>query len=338
MSRWLPQDAVRSGIRNPTAIPKHIKRNVIDELRQQIRLGIATAALPNQADLLAELRRKDSFCLIVLDACRHDHLETLFPLFFEGRVKPTKTVATNTFEYLQYNWPETYAYPYVTAATPVTSETFEFDGQDSGDGLPQEDLYAYYRGYTPINHFTDLVEVWRDSWDSELRVCPPEPTTRRAIARADDAARMVVHYFQPHAPFIGERRPDLSRERSTIHDENVKIDEDVWDAVKSGSISTSELGQYYSSNLRRVLAAVSKLVSQTQFDRYVLIGDHGEALGEYGGFAHSMEHPLVNKVPWAEVETTKDGCPSMWEYDAPTEDETGTGTTRSRLKELGYIE
>ncbi|WP_353633803.1 hypothetical protein ABSL23_11150 [Halobacterium sp. NMX12-1] len=336
MSRYLPRNAVHRGLQNPTAVPGYIKSEVIDELRQQIRLGTSTASLPNQADLLAELRRKDNFLLIVLDACRYDYLKTLFGSFFYGDVRATRTVATNTFEYLQYNWPETYSYPYVTAATPVTSEEFKFDGEDSGDGLPQEDLYEYYRGYTPNNHFLDLEEVWRDFWDEELRVCPPEPTTERAVERAADASRMVVHYFQPHAPFIGENRPGLSRERSSIHEENVKIDQDIWEAVKSGKISKKELRKYYKSNLLRVLASVSELIVRTDFDRYVVIGDHGEALGEYGGFAHSIEHPFVNKVPWAKIEGVVESAPAMWDYKSASSKDEMT-TTRSRLQDLGYI-
>jgi hypothetical protein len=178
-------------------------------------LSHKTHDLQRQQDKLAQLRKKSNFCLIVLDACRYDVLNECFDDYFEGSIFPTKTIATNTFDYLQYNWPETYEYPYITAATPVTSEEFNFDGEDAGDGLPQtpEKIYEYYRGYVPANHFNDLKEVWRQEWNDDLRVCPPEPVTERAITYANNTSRMVTHYFQPHAPFIGEKRPSIERKK-----------------------------------------------------------------------------------------------------------------------------
>ena len=337
MSQWLPRNAVRKGFKNPVKALKYIKTDWIDETRQQIRSGFSTANLTNQADFLAGLRQKDNFCLIVLDACRFDALNSNFSKYFKGYIKPSRTVATNTFEYLQYNWHSNYEYPYVSAATPVTSEKFDFDGGDSGAGLPQEDLYKYYRGYIPANHFQDLDEVWRNHWDEQLRVCPPEPTTEQGIERARNTSRMVVHYFQPHAPFIGSKRPNIKREKSGINDNQVQIDQDVWRALKSGEISKKKLREYYNSNLERALAAVLELVKSTNFEHYVIIGDHGEALGEYGGYAHSIQHPYVSKVPWATIEGVVDGAPEMWKYDDDNI-EGDMSTTRSRLQDLGYIE
>jgi hypothetical protein len=267
-------------------------------------------------------------------------LNECFDEYFEGSISPTKTIATNTFDYLQYNWPETYTYPYIAAATPVTSEEFNFDGKDTGDGLPQtpERIYQYYRGYVPANHFKDLEEVWRQEWNDDLRVCPPEPVTKRAITRATSDSKIVAHYFQPHAPFIGEKRPSIERENSSFNDPNVKIDSDVWQEAKNGNISRSGLRTYYKSNLRRVLAAVANLVQNTDFDRYVIIGDHGEALGEYEKFAHSIEHPYVSVVPWATVSNIKSTAPRMWEQTENKDNNDEEITTRKRLKDLGYLE
>jgi len=54
-----------------------------------------------------------------------------------------------------------------------------------------------------------LDEVWTYAWDNELNTIPARPITDRAIStwRQEDVNKMIVHYMQPHVPFID--RPDL---------------------------------------------------------------------------------------------------------------------------------
>jgi hypothetical protein len=338
MKQWLPENAARKALTRPQEIPKFLANRSRDAM-SSIHTGLAVANLPLQQDNLADLRRSENFCLVILDACRYDILKQEFDTYFKGSIMPTKTPARSTFEYLQYNWSGTYEYPYVTAAPPATSEYFDFDGRDEGAGLPQESeaLYKHYRGYVPANHLENLEEVWRDSWDEELRTCPPEPVTRRAVELAGDTEKMVVHYFQPHAPFIGEHRPEFADgSGSNITDEDFMIDSKVWPAVKDGDVSKDELQRFYTSNLQRVLAAVSHLISETAFEQYVIIGDHGEALGEYSIYQHGKTHPYVNTVPWALVDEISVDVPEMWEYSSTEESDSST-QTEDRLRNLGYL-
>lgn len=52
--------------------------------------------------------------------------------------------------------------------------------------------------------FLHLEEVWRDGWDPELGTIPARNVTDRAIyyARRFDAERTLIHYMQPHLPFV----------------------------------------------------------------------------------------------------------------------------------------
>jgi hypothetical protein len=219
----------------------------------------------------------------------------------------------------------------------VTTEQFDFDGSDD---VPAEvpDLQEYYRGYVPAEHFPDIVAVWRRRWDEHLGVCPPEPVTEAALAQAGDTSRMVAHYFQPHAPYIGEHR---ALSEMDAHDTDMTggaVDADVWAAVREGDISDDELRTLYRSNLRRAMAAVAELVRASSFERYVITADHGEALGEYGLYNHpriEYFHPATRIVPWVEVSTVADDAPGMWDYEG-LRDSDADGTA-DRLRELGYL-
>ncbi|MFC6733703.1 hypothetical protein [Haladaptatus sp. GCM10025893] len=48
-------------------------------------------------------------------------------------------------------------------------------------------------------------DVWRDGWDTSHKTVTPEILTERALAAADryPEKRLLVHYMQPHYPFIG---------------------------------------------------------------------------------------------------------------------------------------
>ncbi|ELY45779.1 hypothetical protein C496_02517 [Natronorubrum tibetense GA33] len=304
----------------------------------EIHSSLISSQYPQQEDLLGKLRSEDNYCLIVLDACRFDYLQSSFHQYFQGECMPTWAASLNTFQYLQNLWKGTYDFPYITAAAPVTSQKFNFQDGEKVDGLAGDgaELSKRYNGYIPNEHFNQLVEVWREAWDEDLGVCPPEPVTERAIDIAPETDQMVVHYFQPHGPFIGSKQLTGQIEE---YDTNIKggaVEKGIWSAAKSGDLNKSDLRKMYQANLDRVLPAVGELVQRTDFDKYIVIGDHGEALGEYNRYYHSIEHPKVRLVPWAQIDGVQENIPEMWEYEA--EAQSIDKDTVSRLQELGYIE
>jgi hypothetical protein len=336
----LPEYPIRKAIANPAKIPTYIRNEYISKPLSSTHSALIADDFEDQAVRLAQLRTTEDFCLIVLDACRYDFLNKEFDKFFYGDCEPIWADSLNTFQYLRYLWPETYEYPYVTGAAPVTSQRFEFEEGEDADGLGFEgrELLEMYCGYVPDNHFENLVEVWREFWDEDLGVCPPEPVTEAAINASDSAEtnRLVTHYFQPHGPFIGERQMTGSIDGYDTDVRGGAVESGIWSAVQNGEISKKQLRELYRANLRRALAAAAKLIHETDYDQYVIMGDHGEALGEYNRYYHGIEHPKVRVVPWATVDGVREDAPEMWEYTAarPANDE----TTVSRLRELGYLE
>lgn len=296
-----------------------------------------SSRLPNQSDRLDSLRSRNKWCLIVLDACRFDFLADLFDSYFQGRIEPVWSPASDTFEYQRKNWGKEYEYPYVTGAAPITPKRINFNEPERhGDGLgfDNDTLRKKYKGYQPSEHLSNIDAVWQDSWDPELGVCPPEPVTERAKTKTSD--RLVVHYFQPHAPYIGEVTA-LGNKKNFEEQRGGAVSGDIWRRVREGEITDQDLRQLYQSNLERVLFAVAELIRFTASDKYIITGDHGEALGEYGRYAHSLDwHPYVRTVPWAEVFSVNDSVQSMNDFEIHSGNV--NKDVGDRLKELGYID
>lgn len=243
---------------------------------------------PDGDDFMAE----DWDNLLILDACRYDMFEATCNI--DGELKTRTSVGSSTPEFLQRtfkgrSFPETV---YVTAN-------------------PQVNL----RINTDIFH--DVINVWESDWDDELGTVEPEAVTRRALAAQDryPHKRLIVHYMQPHYPFIsdngrGELQPhsgfELTKRLASDVEETADRDvRTVWDQLKDGKVSETAVWKAYVGNLQCVLEAIK--ASLAEFcGKTVITSDHGNLVGEvstpyrlrlYGHPTGIHEENLVT-VPW----------------------------------------
>ena len=250
--------------------------------------------------------------LVVLDACRYDLLVDVQDEYrFISDIGSRISLGSATWEWM----------PATFKSTPesVLKETAYVCGNPYSAQFLEEDS------------FLRLDEVWSYAWDDQLGTVPPRPVTDRAIAagRELNAERMVVHYMQPHVPFINSSdSPGLSK---NFHGDDTTDD---WNLVKSGEKDIDQVMTEYRDNLRAVLSEVEILLSNIDADRVVVTSDHGNATGEYGLFGHNDQVPIqaLYKVPWVEVSASDTGEHVPEEYHI---DET-TDQVDSRLKALGY--
>ena len=312
---------------------------------------------PGQRELIAELVDRERFVLVVLDACRFDAFREGYGEHLDGELDRAVSVAGNTPNYLRRTWTDEYDLTYVSANPQVTDEADRLQGTD----------------YRPTEHFREIVDVWAAFWDHETGTTPPEPVTRVALDRLDAAAdeRMVVHYMQPHSPFVGddptlnaremdprrgvvESTPGREGHWSEVADERgpksiqesdaVRPTEYVQQLYDRGEITGEDLRRAYRSNLERVLRAVRELVVRVDPSVPVVVtADHGEMLGDvpFYGFAHpDTMHPAVRDVPWFRVDERIQGT-----VEAAYEPGTGRAgepdeelTVADRLRSLGYLQ
>lgn len=236
----------------------------------------------SQEERISNLREEDSWLLIVFDALRFD----AFDHFLDNRaVEEVRSPATRTDTWMEQIWGDEYDACYVSGA-PLTGN------------------HDHVR-YNGDNHFTEMVEVWKDNWSTDLRTVPPEPVTDAAIDVVNEYDKLLVHYIQPHAPYIGKPRITGERGRADTplpDDEygETGVMREIRGAHDRGELTDEKLYRAYYDNLVCVVKGARPLVQLSERPT-VITSDHGECLGEHViGHNHNCAH--VRNVPWYQVQ------------------------------------
>lgn len=254
--------------------------------------------------------------LVVLDACRVDLLrEVAVDYPFVTDVESTVSVGSMSEEWMAKTFQDEYAAE-VRNTAYVTANVFS----------------AEVLGDVP---FQVLDEVWRYAWSDDDGTVLPTPVTDRAVAVGREHApkRLIVHYMQPHHPFVGSANPD----GVGADPFGRKGEETVVDALRKGNVTRDEFWAAYRQNLEIVLEDVAVLLSNVDAGTVAITADHGDALGEWGIYDHPAGclHPVVKNVPWAETSAVDTG-----EYEPTVEAAPPTDAdvdVESRLRDLGYL-
>lgn len=256
--------------------------------------------------------------LVILDGCRVDLMESVADDYdFIDTVSSVYSVGGTSDEWIQ--------------------RTF-----DSVDAATREST-AYVTANPHLEHTTVepsdfglLDEVWRYGWDDELGTVRPRTVTDRAIAvdREANVDRLIVHYMQPHAPFLDD--PELTDGMTPDSDPDSPGSVDVWEKLSDGRLSWAEVWDASRRNLCRVLDEVAVLRENVDADRLVLSADHGNAMGELGQYGHGRHERVdsVCRVPWVETDATDTGTyePSV----SPDERQNENQDIEETLRALGY--
>lgn len=215
--------------------------------------------------------------LVILDACRYDYFVEEVNGVLEGRLEEVWSDGTNTFDWLRNTFPGHYGFTYVSGNPVIHS------------ARTNSLFFAEkYRGYRPREHFGKIVDVWKSGWDEELGATLPGKVTEAVLK---EGGRIIAHYLQPHAPYIGRTRLVCGKTA------NSNWDSEIWERVKSGEISLALLRRAYRENLRLVLGEVKRL-REAVGGVMVVTADHGEFLGEEGILQHGVDDQRLTEVPW----------------------------------------
>ncbi|WP_026046163.1 hypothetical protein [Halorubrum sp. T3] len=259
--------------------------------------------------------------LVVLDACRADLLRSVAPDFeFLGGVETVRSVGSSSSEWLENTFVD----------RPETARTAMVTGNTWTDR------------YLDAGAFAALDEVWKYAWDEAAGTVPAAAVTDRAIALARERGpdRLVVHYMQPHHPFVPEPLDGddgLARTGSHSNAGN------PWVLLRRGEVSVERVWAAYEANLRHVLGEVESLAANVD-GRIAVTADHGNLFGEWGLYGHPMHAPVpaLLAVPWATIdgadEETREPTLTPPEPLPVSRVHGGEGETdRDRLRALGYL-
>jgi hypothetical protein len=266
--------------------------------------------------------------LLILDACRYDMFERYSEL--PGRLEHRHTRGTDTTEFLTAN----------------------FGGRDLRDTV-------YVTANPQLHHNRDeidaklyrVIDIWRkEGWNEEHGTVLPETVTEHArrAAREHPNKRLVVHYIQPHYPFI-ESETEFDKRHLAAQDADGQAEgteENVWGQLMTGALDTSpaDIWRPYVANLKRALPHVEELLGELG-GRTVVTADHGNMSGERSfpipirewGHPRGIYTEQLARVPWLVHDNGPRRDIVAEQPESRTED-IEEETVADRLKHLGYTE
>jgi len=231
--------------------------------------------------------------LIVLDACRYD----VFKKVVAGGTGYVISGGTSTPGWMMWNFGEKHKDVIYIAGNPHFAS-------------------AHLTKRLGFNPFYTVKEVWDYGWDSALKTVPPEQVTNAALEtlRSFPEKRIIVHYMQPHHPYIADKElleidEGTYRSLDQLGAEGRKLTTPLRLAER-GELPVERVKKAYEENLRIVMKEVIRLERELP-GRVVLTADHGDAFGEFGHYGHggSLRMEALVKVPWVILKDGKKKSP-----------------------------
>ncbi|MEF8780755.1 MAG: hypothetical protein V5A46_08775 [Haloferacaceae archaeon] len=252
--------------------------------------------------------------LVILDACRVDLLRSVSDEYdYLGDVDRLWSVGSMSKEWMAKTFVDDYSAE-VRETAYVTANVFS-------------------ERMTSADWFRALEEVWRNGWDRNHGTVPPRAVTDSAIrtARTVDPERLIVHYVQPHHPFLPLDRGYDARPFGP------DAEDTVVDALRKEKIDRDRFWKAYRDNLRLVLDDLELLLANVDADNVAITADHGDALGEWGIYDHPVGflHPAVRSVPWVTTTATDE---RTHEPEGKAKADGNGVSVRKRLQSLGYLD
>lgn len=252
--------------------------------------------------------------LVVLDACRADLIREVAGEYdFLTGSETIRSVASVTRRWMLLN--------FVGEYTDEMLRTTYICGNPFSDSMLDN------------ASFTELSEVWKDAW-VEPGTVPPEAITNKAIELGRKGFdRMIVHYMQPHCPFLST--PELST-RKNRDEFGRPSGDDVWTRLDKSQLDRSAVWKGYEDNLRLGLDEVSILLENIDAQKILITSDHGNAIGEWGLYGHPERMPfdVLRRVPF--YQTSGTDRQTRTGSDLLVEGKKEDCSVNDRLRSLGY--
>lgn len=258
--------------------------------------------------------------LIILDACRPELFRQVAPYPADDiRTKTSPGSASPGFMEATYHGRQLHDTIYVTANP--------------------------YAARIPDRTFHVVENLLDSEWDAEAGTVYPEAVVRRALEAAEKYPnkRLIIHFMQPHFPFLGETGTDIPGGFGRNMDDIDPERSHPWfDKLWGGGVNRELLLKAYYENHKYVVPYVEELLDGLN-GKSIITADHANLVGERGfpipirlyGHPGGLYHPDLTTVPWIEVggeDTRRTIC-----SDPPVEsDQLHDETVKQRLESLGY--
>lgn len=252
--------------------------------------------------------------MLILDACRYDMFAEQH--YLPGSLESRISKGSATWEFLQAN----------------------FADRDLEDVVYVTASPMLHRNADVLNpRLHAVVNIWQeDGWDDEHRTVLPETVTEYAKRAAEDypEKRLLVHYLQPHYPFLGP-----------TGQEHFDIDTlAIWDELRAGNLEIPDeiIWEAFRENLDVVLPYAEELLAELR-GKTVVTADHGQVIGERSfpipireyGHPRGIYMDELVRVPWL-VHQNGERRTITSEPPRETHEDIDETVVADRLEQLGY--
>ena len=310
--------------------------------------------IEKQEDLI---RKMDWDYLIILDACRYDYFEKVYKKHIkEGKLRKVLSSGSSTEEWLNKTFRNKIDALYISGNPHINSK-----------GLLKEKFDAR-------KYFTEIIDAWKIAWDDKLDTVHPKDINSIVKENISKKQKIIIHYMQPHAPFIPMKEKRCKKNISNIlgyilkkllpkeikakliFGKRNKYTKMIWSIYQKLNLGITlkhlldyereSISKYYQENLEFVLKYVKEIVEFIPSGRIVITADHGELLGEDRKYGHpgNFRHPKLLEVPWLEIDKGRKETGEEFEGEEKGEEEEKEYSEKDeeiikeRLRALGYLE
>lgn len=262
--------------------------------------------------------------LLILDGCRHDMFAAQSDL--EGTLSRKRSRGSDSWEFMEANFAgkDLHDTVYVTANPHV----YELEG----------------------DVFHAVVDLLDRCWDEDARTVQPDAVVEEAIAARDrfPDKRLIVHFMQPHFPFLGPTGEQFSHKGLEHHlddDERSSAPNPWFGLIHDQDIDVETVVAAFRENLDIALPHVESLLEALD-GKSVVTADHGNLIGERGvpvpirlyGHPRGLHVDQLLTVPWLEVDgATRREIVSEPPVAADDATDADDDAVEERLSALGYV-
>jgi len=282
-----------------------------------------------------EVMAEDWDVLILLDAARYEEFAELNTI--DGDLEPRLSKGGYSEEFIQKN----FAGGEFHDTVYVTGNPYALDLDDG------------------VFHDLIMVEIGPvgdplGPDDEQNFAVRPEDVLRETLAAREryPNKRLIVHFIQPHLPYIGEKGREIYRRGLHERAEKGLEDDELHNPGTKGyplnpcaaarheemSITDDDIREAYREDLAIALEYAEELIEAVP-GKAVVSADHGELLGEryvtpQYGHPHHIRVPELYIVPWLVVDD--DERPQIEAEPPETADDLETEELEEQLSALGY--
>lgn len=227
-------------------------------------------------------KKPDWKYVIIIDACRYD----LYNEVREKNAESRFSEAPNTGDFVRKNFKD---------------EDFKDTIYITGNPTGHKSLFEPQTGREAEDVFHSVYHTYEYGWKKEVQTVPPEEVFSdfKTAEKLFPDKKKIIHFMQPHEPFIGFDVDDYTIKGSshpTINPGGKRI----FGMAEAGWVDSEKIWRGYKKNLEVVMEYVEKIAEETEED-VVVTSDHGNLFGENGFYGHEdyakTSLPL-RKVPW----------------------------------------